>query len=104
MYFSFLVNIIGGHICYIITLTFEKHKIMTAIVFSIIKILIMLVILGAMILILLGIGQLLHHDEEYEETDFSSFKKEVEEKEKVIGKNSVFNNFLVRNSERSKKG
>lgn len=75
---------------------------MTAILISIAKIFIMIVILGAMIIILLSIGQLLNHDDDYSETDMSSMKKDLKDKEEVIGRKSVFNNFLVRNSKMPK--
>ena len=75
-----------------------------AILFSVFKIFIMIVILCAMILILMGIGQLLHSDEICSDEDVSSLKKELKEKENVIGENSVFNNFLVKNNTETRKG
>lgn len=60
------------------------------------KILLMVILLGAMIFILLGIGHLFHHDDmnTLEETDL--LKHDVEEKENVISEKSVFYNFLVK--------
>ena len=71
---------------------------MSAILLSILKITIMIVILGAMVIILLGIGQLLSHDDNYSESDVSSMKKDLKNKQEVIGEKSVFNNFLMRNN------
>ena len=76
---------------------------MYTLLISIVKILIMIVILVAMVLILLGVGQLIRNDEE-NDVGLKSMRKEIKEKENVIGKNSVFNQFLVKNVEtRNKK-
>lgn len=72
---------------------------MTGILITVAKILIMVVILCAMIFILLGIGQLLSHDDDnYSDSDVSTLKNEVKKNENVISEKSVFNNFLVKNS------
>lgn len=60
------------------------------------KIVLMMIIIGAMIMILMSIGHLLHNDDLNTAEDDSHLKDELERDENVVGEKSVFYNFLVK--------
>ena len=62
----------------------------------------MLLIIGAMVVILLGIGYLLHTDELNSSEDDRMLQDDLNKKEDVVSEKSVFYNFLVR-SEKNRK-
>ena len=65
------------------------------------KILLMMLIIGAMVVILLGIGHLFHNDDLNTSDDDLRLRQEIDEHEEVVGEKSVFYNFLVKtNKER----
>lgn len=66
------------------------------------KILLMILIIGAMVVILLGIGYLFHTDDFNTSDDDLILKDEVEHEENVVGEKSVFYNFLVRSEKPEK--
>ena len=61
------------------------------------KIILMLLLIGAMVMILLGIGHLFHNDDLNTSDDDILLRDEIDEKEEVVGRKSVFYNFLVKN-------
>ena len=64
------------------------------------KILLMLLIIGAMVMVLMGIGHLFHNDDLNSLEDDLLLKDEVEHEKNVVGEKSVFYNFLVRPTEK----
>ena len=60
------------------------------------KIILMLLLIGAMVMILLGIGHLFHNDDLNTSDDDILLRDEIEEKEEVVVRKSVFYNFLVK--------
>lgn len=66
------------------------------------KIVLMMLIIGAMVIILLGIGHLFHNDDLNTSDDDLRLRDEIEHRENVVGEKSVFYNFLV-NRDKSKK-
>lgn len=60
------------------------------------KIVVMILLIGAMVMILLGIGHLFHHDDLNTSEDDLMLRDEIDHKEKVVGEKSVFYNFLVK--------
>ena len=70
----------------------------SSLIIGVAKIVVMIILLCAMILVLLGIGQFVN-DQDNSSEDVKKYKSELSEKENVIGRKSVFNNFLVRNVE-----
>lgn len=60
------------------------------------KILLVLVILGAMVFILLGISHIFKNDDLNTTEDDDLLRKDIEEDENVISNKSVFYNFLVK--------
>lgn len=65
------------------------------------KIVLMILIIGAMVMILLGIGHLFHNDDFNSNEDDIRLRYEIDNTEEVVGKKSVFYNFLVK-AEQSK--
>ena len=66
------------------------------------KMILMLLIIGAMVMILLGIGHLFRIDDLNSSDDDLRLKDDIEKDEHVISEKSVFYNFIVR-SEKEKK-
>ena len=62
----------------------------------------MILLIGAMVVILLGISHIFHNDDMNTLEDTNILKHDVEDKENVISEKSVFYNFLV-NSDKNKK-
>lgn len=60
------------------------------------KIVLMILLIGGMVVILLGIGHLFHHDDLNTSDDDLLLRHEIDDKEDVVGKKSVFYNFLVK--------
>lgn len=60
------------------------------------KALLILLILGAMVMILMGIGHLFHIDDLNTSSDDLMLRDEVENSEDVVGSKSVFYNFITR--------
>lgn len=60
------------------------------------KILVMIILVGAMIMLLLGIGHLFKNDDLNTKEDDLKLKNDVDENENVISEKSVFYNFLVK--------
>ena len=67
------------------------------------KIVLMILLIGAMVIILLGIGHLFHNDDLNTSDDDILLRDEIDEKEDVVGKKSVFYNFLVRTEKTKEK-
>lgn len=63
------------------------------------KIILLIVIIGAMVMILLGITHLFHNDDLNSKEDDLILRDELEKSEDVVSEKSVFYNFLI-NSER----
>ena len=63
------------------------------------KIILLIVIIGAMVMILLGITHLFHNDDLNSIEDDLILRDELEKSEDVVSEKSVFYNFLI-NSER----
>ena len=60
------------------------------------KIVLMILLIGAMVIILLGIGHLFHTDDLNTSEDDLILRDELDQSEDVVGKKSVFYNFLVK--------
>lgn len=60
------------------------------------KIVLMILLIGAMVMILLGIGHLFHNDDLNTREDDLTLRDELDSSEDVVGKKSVFYNFLVK--------
>ena len=60
------------------------------------KILVMMLLIGAMVVILMGIGHIFHHDDLNTSDDDLMLKSDLDNKEDVVSEKSVFYNFLVR--------
>lgn len=67
------------------------------------KIIVMILLIGAMVIVLLGIGHLFHHDDLNTTEDTDMLKHDVDRKENVISEKSVFYNFLIKEREDNKK-
>lgn len=67
------------------------------------KVIIGLVMIGAMVMILMSIGHLFHHDDLNTFDDDNALREDVEKKENVVSEKSVFFNFLVDNDNSKKK-
>ena len=63
------------------------------------KIILLIVIIGAMVMILLGITHLFHNDDLNSKEEDLILRDELEKSEDVVSEKSVFYNFLI-NSER----
>lgn len=68
------------------------------IVFTVLRVALVVVILVAIISLLLGINHLSHNDDTISEEETSNFREEVKEKQEVISNRSVFHKFLARES------
>lgn len=64
------------------------------------KILAMLLLVGAMVIVLLGIGHIFHTDDLRSVDDTNILRHDVDENEEVISNNSVFYNFLVKTNKK----
>lgn len=86
----------------------EKQEIMiTATAILIGKIVLLVLIIGAMVMILLGIGHIFHTDDLNTSEEDLLLRNEIDNREEVVGKKSVFYNFLVKaekQEEKNKKG
>ena len=60
------------------------------------KIALMMLIIGAMVMILMGIGHIFHNDDLNTSEDDVLLRNEVDNSEDVVGEKSVFYNFLVK--------
>lgn len=60
------------------------------------KLILMLLIIGAMVMILMGIGHLFRNDDLNTSDDDLKLKDELENDETVVSDKSVFYNFLVK--------
>lgn len=67
------------------------------------KIVLMLLIIGGMVMILMSISHLFHHDDLNTSDDDLKLKDEVENKDEVVGEKSVFYNFLINHDKHDKK-
>lgn len=67
------------------------------------KIIIGLIMIGAMVMILMSIGHLFHNDDFNTLDDDKALREDVEKKEDVVSEKSVFFNFLVDNAQAKKK-
>ncbi len=74
-----------------------------AFVFWIVKILLVIVILVAMVVILLGIGIATHRMEDTDNHATAEMRKDISDSIDVIGRHSVFRDFLVRSSAKPRK-
>lgn len=70
---------------------------LNAVALMIVKIIIMILLLGAMALLLFGIGYLFNNEELNTVEDNRNLREEIKKEERVVGKKSIFSNFLVRN-------
>lgn len=71
----------------------------TAGMFLLGKVLLMLLIIGGMVMILMGIGHLFHNDDLNSTDDDLRLRDDVETDENVVSEKSVFYHFLVKNNE-----
>lgn len=60
------------------------------------KMVLMLLIIGAMVMILMGISHLFHHDDLNSSEDDLRLRDDVKNQENVVSEKSVFYNFLTR--------
>lgn len=73
----------------------------SSIILLILKIIAVITLLVGMAVILLGIGHLYRNDDAKEAIDTKRLKRDLEEKDTVISRHSVFNGFLVKNLNRT---
>lgn len=65
------------------------------------KIFLMILIIGAMVAIIVGLGQLFHVDDLNSLEDDLRLKDEVKNEENVVGEKNVFCNFLMKAEEKN---
>lgn len=66
------------------------------------KLILMVILIGAMVVVLLGIGHLFHNDDLNTVDDDNILKRDVDEDENVISEKSVFYNFLIKGEKSNK--